>query len=46
MAKILSFDDSLSLALHCMLMADSIITVLRDSAGIGEIAMVWGIFMI
>lgn len=37
-AKTLSFDDSLSLALHCMLMADSIITVLRDSAGIGEIA--------
>ena len=37
-AKTLSFDDSLSLALHCMLMADSVITVLRDSAGIGEIA--------
>ena len=27
-AKTLSFDDSLSLALHCMLMADSIITCL------------------
>lgn len=37
-AKTWAFDDSLSLALHYMLMADSVITNLRDSAEIGEIA--------
>ena len=37
-AKTWTFDDSLSLALHYMLMADSVITILRDSAEIGEIA--------
>ena len=37
-AKTWAFDDSLSLALHYKLMADSVITNLRDSAEIGEIA--------
>ena len=37
-AKTWAFDDSLSLALCYMLRADSIITGLRDSAEIGEIA--------
>ena len=37
-AKTWAFDDSLSLALCYMLIADSIITGLRDSAEIGEIA--------
>lgn len=38
MAKTWAFDDSLSLALCYMLRADSVITKLRDSAGIGVIA--------
>lgn len=37
-AKTWAFDDSLSLALGYMLRADSIITSLRDTAEIGEIA--------
>ena len=37
-AKTWSFDDSLSLALHYMLMADSVITGLQDSVDIGKIA--------
>lgn len=36
-AKTWAFDDSLSLALHYMLIADSVITSLRDSVEIGEI---------
>lgn len=37
-AKTWAFEDSLSLALHYMLMADSVITNLRDSVDIGKIA--------